>query len=131
MAGADVISSFLNDLDSQLYFEENKVKPISFQQYFKGASQLGSLVEICVKMVKRLIFEAIRNNVLSYQEFEFLMSKTIYLINKRPIAFKNALRDSSLEVPDPITLEMLIRGYELTSIHLIPDLQPVPWEVDF
>ena len=130
-AGANVISSFLNDSESQLYFEENKVKPIAFQQYFKGASQLGSLVEICVKMVKRLIFGAIRNNILSYQDFEFLIGKTIHLINKRPIAFKEALRDSSLEVPDPITPEMLIRGYELTSLNLIPDLQPVPSDEDF
>ena len=48
--GVNVISSFLNESDSQLYFEENKGKPISFQQYFKGISQLGSLVEICISL---------------------------------------------------------------------------------
>ena len=29
-------------------------------------------------------------------------------------------------MPDPITPELLIRGYELSSLNLIPDLQPVP-----
>ena len=65
-AGANTMKSFLNDPEIQLYFQENQVKPLSFQQYFKGASELGSLVEICVKMVKKLIFGAIRNNVFLF-----------------------------------------------------------------
>ena len=44
VAGSNIISSFLSDPETQLYFEEKNVKPISFQQYAKGASQLGSLV---------------------------------------------------------------------------------------
>ena len=50
----------------------------------------------------------------------------VHLANRRPIAFKEALRDNDAEVPDPITSELLIRGYELSSLNLIPDLQPVP-----
>ena len=130
-AGANIISSFLNDSASQRYFEEHNVKPLTFQQYFKGASQLGSLVEICVKMVKRLIFGAIRNNVMSYYDFEFLISHVIHLINRRPIAFKQALRDSTIDIPQPITPEMLIKGHELTSLNLIPGLQPLQLDEDF
>ena len=108
-----------------MYFEENNVKPLLFQQYFKGCSQLGSLVEVCVKMIKRLLFGAIKNNVLTYYDFDFLVSNVVHLVNRRPIAFKDALRDNNTDfVPEPITPEQLIRGYELSSLNLIPDLQP-------
>ena len=125
VAGANLISSFINDPQTQLYFEENNVKPLSFQQYFRGGSQLGSLVEVCVKMVKKLIFGAIKNNVLSYFDFEFLVANIVHLVNRRPIAFKEAVRDNNIDfVPEPITPEQLLRGYELSSLNLIPELQP-------
>ena len=126
VAGANLITSFLNDPSTQLYFEERGIKPLSFQQYFKGCSQLGSLVEVCVKLVKRLIYGSIRNNILSYFDFDFLVCQVVHLANRRPIAFKEALRDNDAEVPDSITPELLIWGYELSSLNLIPDLQPVP-----
>lgn len=123
-AGINILTSFLSDAETHAYFEMNKVKPLTFQQYFKGCSQLGSLVEICVKLTKRLIFGSIKNNILSYYEFEFLVCNITHLANRRPIAFKESLRESEINnVPEPITPELLIRGYELTSINLIPDLQ--------
>ena len=127
VAGANSISSFINDLETKQYFEENNVTALSFQHYFRGASQLGSLVEVCVKFTKRLIFGAIKNNILSLPDFEFLICNVIHLANRRPIAFKEAVRDSELDlVPEPISPEMLIRGYELSSLNLIPDLQSFP-----
>ena len=50
----------------------------------------------------------------------------VHLANRRPIVFKEALRDNDAEMPDPITPEFLIRSYELSSLNLIPDLQAVP-----
>ena len=127
VAGANLISSFLNDAKTQQYFEENGVQSLQFQHYFKGASQLGSLVEVCVKLVKRLLFGAIKTNVLSLSDFEFLVCHVVHLANRRPIAFKDAIRDHAVDlVPEPITPEHLIRGYELSSLNLIPDLQPFP-----
>ena len=42
----------------------------------------------------------------------------------RPIAFKEALRDTkSQEIPEPITPELLLHGYNLPSFNLIPSLQ--------
>ena len=126
-AGVNLLKDYLNDHEVQIYFESNNIKPLEFQQYFKGCSALGSLVEICVKLVKRLIFGSIKNNILEYHDFEFLIYYVVHLINRRPIAFKEALRDPNLDtVPEPITPEHLIRGYELTSINIIPDLQDVP-----
>ena len=52
-AGFNLLTDWLNDPETSAYFERNNIKPLSFQQYFKGCSKLGSLVEICVKLVKR------------------------------------------------------------------------------
>ena len=65
VAGADIISNFLNDPVSLTYFKENNAEPISFQQYYKGCSKLGSLVESCVKLTKRLLSGSVKNNLLS------------------------------------------------------------------
>lgn len=74
-----------------------------------------------MKMVKRLIHGTIGKNVLSY--FESVVSSTINLVNKRPIAFKAALRDCSrLNVPDPITQELLVHGHVLSTVNIIPAL---------
>ena len=127
VAGANIITNFLNDHTVLQYFEENGVKNLDFQHYFKGASQLGSLVEVVVKLTKRLIFGSIKNNILTFDEFEFLIANVNHIANRRPIAFKDAVRDSEdYEVPEPITPEHLIRGYELPSLNIIPDLQPFP-----
>ena len=89
-------------------------------------------MEIYVKFVKRLIFGSIKTNILKYHDFEFLVSYVIHLVNRRPIAFKESLRETNLEtVPEPITPEHLTRGYELTSLNLIPDLQAVPIDPDW
>lgn len=126
-AGANIVKDFLNDHETNLYFEENNVLPLAFQQYFKGCSKLGSLVEICVKMVKRLLFGSIKNLVLSLPDFEYIVCHTVHLANRRPIAFKESLREGNLtSVPEPITPEMLIKGYELTSLNLIPELHEIP-----
>ena len=102
-----------------------------FSSIFKGASELGSLVEVCVKMIKKLIFGAIKNNVLNYDEFEFLVCNVIHIVNRRPIAFKEALRENSIDVPEPLTPEILLRGHELSSLNLIPELHPVAFDDDF
>ena len=70
-AGINVLKDFLNDPEVDKYFSYNHVKPITFQQYFKGCSELGSLVEVMVKMVKRLIFGSIKNNILNILQFTF------------------------------------------------------------
>ena len=41
VAGANVITDFLNDHEVQNYFKENDAKPIKFEQYFKGCNKLG------------------------------------------------------------------------------------------
>ena len=124
VSAANVIKDYLKDHQTQSYFQENGVQSIRFENFAKGHSQLGSMIEVCVKMVKRLIFGSIRNNVLDCRDFEYLVAQTIHLANKRPIAFKEALRDVGDDIPEPITPEALIHGYNLTSVNVIPELHP-------
>ena len=125
--GANVITDFLSDSDTLLFFKSNGVQPIKFDNYFKGNSSLGSLVEVCVRMCKHLIHKSIKNYVLGLKQFEFIISQTIHLINRRPISFKDDLRTlEPNEIPFPITPEMLIHGFDLNSFNVIPNLQADP-----
>ena len=82
-------------------------------------------MEACVKLVKRLIYGSIRNSVLDYFDFDFIVQQTIHLVNRRPIAFKESLRDMNVTecLPCAITPEILLRGYELVSLNLVPELR--------
>lgn len=132
VAGANTISSFLNDPEVSSYFKEHGFLTTKFQQYYKGCHKLGSLVESCVKQTKKLLFGAIGRNVLTVRDFEFLVGQTINLINKRPVAFKEALRgDVGDCVPEAITPELLIHGFHMISLNLIPSLQSVPDDPDW
>ena len=56
-------------------------------------------------------------------------------MNRRPIAFKEALRDCNpnQDVPESITPEMLLKGTEIVDVNIIPRLQPKlanTWEND-
>ena len=125
VSGVNTLKDYLNDPNVLKYFEFNKVKPLTFQQYFKGCHELGSLVETCVRMVKRLIFGSIQNNILDIIEFEYTISYVVHLVNKRPIVFKDESRCCE-NIPEPITPDILIRGYELTSLNIIPGLLDIP-----
>ena len=121
-AGFNILRTFLDDFDTQKYFEECGISKLSLTQFCKGNSALGSLVECCVKSTKRLIYKSIRNSTLELSEFQFLIAKVVHLVNRRPIAFKESLRDET-ENCSEITPELLIHGYHLPSVNVIPQLQ--------
>ena len=121
-----IILDFLKDSKTKTYFETIGVKSPKFEHYFKGCSKLGSLIESCVKITKRLINKTVKNNVLDLREFEFLIEEALTIINKRPISFRESLRDCSNDsIPAPITPEILIHGFELNSVNIIPKLHIV------
>ncbi|XP_068214775.1 uncharacterized protein [Palaemon carinicauda] len=126
VAAGNKITDFLNDPLTDEYFKENGINKIKFESYFKGCSSLGSLVETSVKMTKQMINKSIGTNILELRDFEFLICQVRSLVNKRPIAFKESLRDQDLHTLSPITPEMLLRGYEIVTVNLIPELQPLP-----
>ena len=126
VAAANKVTDFLNDPKTNEYFQENGISKLKFENYFKGCSSMGSLVEITVKMTKHMIYKSIGTNILDIRDFEYLVCQTKSLVNKRPISFLESLRDKELSSLNPITPEMLLHGYELVSINLIPELQPLP-----
>ena len=131
-AGSNILKDFLKDKETQMYLSENNMKPLDFMQYPRGCSELGGVVESCVKLSKRLIHGAIRNNVLDYFDFTFLIQQVVHLLNRRPLVFKEALRDGTTsELPSPITAEMLLKGHELISLNLIPELHDQNNDEDF
>ena len=124
VAAGNKLASFLSDSDTLEYFSEVGIKPLKFEHFPKGHSQLGSMVEICVKLTKRLIHGSIRNNILDFRDFEFLVAQVVHIVNRRPVAYKECLRTSDIDnIPVPVTPEMLIKGHELNSINVIPELQ--------
>lgn len=126
VAGGKVVLDFLKDAEAKKFLDMHSIHSIEFQHYFTGNHELGSLVEICVKMTKRLIFGTLKNVIFPFDQFEFLVAQTIHLVNKRPIAFRESLRDAEVDYLDPITPEVLIKGYEIPSLNIIPRLQPAP-----
>ena len=125
VAGGNLIMDFLRDAETQKYFKDHGMQTLSFQQYSKGRSELGSLIEICVKMVKKLINASIGRNVLDFSDFEFLLAEVNHIVNRRPIALREVLRENvtNNDLPSPITPEMLLKGLELPSLNVIPQLQ--------
>ena len=64
VAAANIISDFIRDPETQIWLEEKGFKMLKFEQFAKGRSQLGALVEVCVKFTKRLIYGSIKNNII-------------------------------------------------------------------
>ena len=130
VAGANVISDWLHEPDTKRLCQENQIKTPKFTQYPKGNHKLGSLVEVCVKQCRALIDKSIRRNKLTITEFEVLIAQTINLVNKRPIAFREMIRNTGQEseIPEPITPEMLTRGYSTIPLNIIPHNDEDEWK---
>lgn len=126
VCGTNLIANFIDDVHCYEFFKSQGIETPKFEHYAKGNSSLGSLVETCVKQTKMLLLKSIGKHVLTYPDFELLIFKTNHLINRRPISFKEGLRDTSTndDVPDPITPEQLMYGRDLISLNVIPHIQP-------
>ena len=122
VSSSKIITQTLNEPEVVKSLNEMKVKITTFNQYVKGRSELGSLVESLVKQTKKLIYGAIGSNRLNVFDFLHIIKHTTFLCNRRPIAYKNTLRDAALshEVPFAVTPEMLIKGREIETTSIIP-----------
>lgn len=125
VAGSKTIRDFVGREEAKNYLKENGIDSFTFDHYAKGNSTLGSLVESCVKLVKRLIYGAIHNHVLNLNDFYFVIEQVQHIVNKRPISFKEALRDNDGDnLPTAITPELLTKGRELLALNVVPELEP-------
>ncbi|XP_066983793.1 uncharacterized protein [Macrobrachium rosenbergii] len=130
VAGVEQTVSYLNDAECIEFFEKYNIRAMKFHPYPAYSPKLGGLVESMVKQVKRIITSSIRNNILDYFDFEYLISESKMLINKRPIAFKSALTklETNHCVPVPLTPEMVIKGYDVPCVSIIPQLNSTEFE---
>ena len=131
-SGGNILMDLMKDHKSKQFFEEHGMKTPEFIQYAKGNHALGSLAESAVKLCRKLIGGSIKTNVLSLAELEVVIAQAKYYVNKRPITFKAALRDCAIDtmVPEPITPELLLTGYESVALNIIPEKELIDddWE---
>ena len=129
LPGSKIISELLEDAETLEYMKSKGVKNLTFNNFNKGCKKLGGLVETCIKMVKRLIFGSIGNNAVNYSNFELLLAECKNIVNKRPICLKETLRDNSLNDPIPsvLTPELIIYGYELVTVSVLPNTSKDDW----
>lgn len=75
-----------------------------------------------VKQVKHIIVAGLGNRIVPLSEFQFIVAEAECLVNKRPIALKSLLsaNDKDPDLPCAITPELLIRGYEVPSMNILP-----------
>ena len=125
LGGANKVQKYIfNNRLIQEFFVEQNIKYINFQSYPKGNHALGSLVETCNRMIRKLIYGSVRNLVLSLGDMHFLIVKVCSILNKRPLVLKETLRNTEIQVPQIITPEMLMFGRPLDYLNIIPELYP-------
>ena len=123
VAGFNIVRNFLDDSETSDYLNTHNIRKLEFSNYCKGNSALGSLVESCVKQTKRLLQKSIRNCILDYFDFELTVFHIVHVLNRRPVAFKESLRNPPVDdVPTAISPEMLLYGRELPSVVVLPEL---------
>ena len=122
-AGFNVIRGILSERDVEKYLVDNGIQAISLEQIPKGNSELAGLVESAVKLAKRMINGTIGRQVLDVFDFQFTLNQATCMVNKRPIAFRESLRDSdeSAVLPPVITPESLRNGHCLATLNLLPN----------
>ena len=121
VAGLNHVSGILDDIQIKNYFKIHDMKQLKFLPYPSGASFLGGAVEYIVKQVKHVLTAGINKHKLLLREFEFLVAEARVLISKRPIGFKNiSVKEVDPEYQFAITPELLLRGYEVPSLNILP-----------
>lgn len=116
------IQSFLQDNYVNNFLKERNIKILEFSPYPAHSSRLGGTVESLVKQVKNMIYSSLGKNTLQDDHFHYLVKECNVLINKRPLSFKESLRNSSSESMEPLTPEKLLKGYDIPNLLIIPQL---------
>ena len=122
--GFRMTSDFLDQKEIDEFLKENNIAKLSYKPYPSRASHLGGSVETLIGQVKRVLYASIGKRLLNLRQFQFVVSEAQSLVNKRPIAYKEALSSGRVEDLNQlvITPETLIRGYEAPTFNILPHL---------
>ena len=133
-SGVDHVMTLLQDSEVESFLAENNIEKLSYLPYPSGASFLGSCVESMVAQIKHVLYSSIGKRLLTLRELELCVAEAMHLVNKRPIALKEMLSSSDItnEMPYALTPEVLIKGYQVPSLNILPlssndDLHDPDW----
>ncbi len=114
-AGFSWLRDVVDTVEVKDYFDQLGIRTPTFDQLPRGSLNRGlpGFIESSIKIVKRLIQGAIRNNVLEFEQFSSLMKQCVCYSNKRPITCLAGLRDQNVNNSfNVLTPEILKFGYE-------------------
>ena len=115
------VQKVLEEIEVRNFLTEHNVKKLNFSTYPPHASYLGGVVESLVKQVKNLLFVSMGKTVLTFDKFWLLVCECRMLVNKRPIAFKNAVNGNSGDSTiSSLTPELLLKAYDVPCVSVIP-----------
>ena len=131
VSGVDQTINHLNNSETNDFLKSRGIDLMKFSPYPADSSQLGGFIESLVKQVKRLINCSVGKNIMKRDDFEFVISESKMLINKRPIAFKNGLFDNNTDILNPLTPEMIVKGRDVACINIVPQVTSDNNDEDF
>ena len=118
-----IITDLLADVEVRNFLTERGIEHLKFEPYPANASFLGGIVESLVKQVKHMIHSALGKNILEVEEFNLLIRECEMLINKRPLAGETTVLNKNIdETVQVLTPEMLVKGYDVPSLRVLPGL---------
>jgi hypothetical protein len=115
------IKDVLETVEVGEYLNRYGIKNVTLEQYPKGSLNrgIGGIIENSVGLLKRMLFGAIKNNVLDFVEFCHIVKQCVSYANKRPISDKSCLRDQDVNAEFLMyTPELLKFGYETCIVEL-------------
>ncbi len=121
--GMSLLKESLDSVEVKNFLKEQNIEILTFSPYPANTSKLGGTIESLVKQVKFFVYGACQKQIHKYKDFQFLIFEIKLLINRRPIAYKNILHNlGDNEFPDCLTPEMIVKGYEIPSLSILPHL---------
>ncbi len=122
--GMNLLRPVLESVDIVNFLKERNIATLQFTPYPANTSKLGGAVESLVKQVKNFVHNACRKTILKIRDFQFIIKEICMIINKRPIAYKNNLQNffKDDEFPICLTPEIIVKGYEIPSLSILPQL---------
>ena len=127
-AGKKILDNVTSKDEIKEYLAENNIKNVCTETIPSKASFLLGFAENLVGQCKNLIFKSIGHKILELPDFQHLICKVSYLVNSRPIAFKNTLH--SCPEGDVITPNLLIYGHNQIVLDIFPHIQGMDEEFD-
>jgi hypothetical protein len=121
VGGKNVIEIYFRDPEVMEYLREHSIDKLEHHVVPSKASFLNAVSETLVKQVKHLIYKSIKKKTLNFFDFDLLIHNVKYLVNTRPVGFREILHsDTDSWI---ITPYLLMHGYEPMVLNTVPGLQ--------